>query len=59
VELNINGRTLSQLRLTAGYIYDDATYPAGYRGLDPNNLTGATLSMAGLQLVGAPGRPSP
>jgi hypothetical protein len=26
--------------------------PSRYRGFDPNNLTGATLSMGGLQLVG-------
>jgi iron complex outermembrane receptor protein len=53
-ELSFNGRPLPRLLLTAGYIYDDATYPSSYRGLDPNNLTGATLSMGGLQLVGVP-----
>ena len=53
-ELSFNGRPLPKLLLTAGYIYDDATYPSSYRGLDPNNLTGATLSMGGLQLVGVP-----
>jgi iron complex outermembrane receptor protein len=54
VEIGVNGRPVSQLQLTAGYIYDNATYPSGYRGFDPNNLTGATISMAGLQLVGVP-----
>ncbi|HEY6454895.1 MAG TPA: TonB-dependent receptor [Steroidobacteraceae bacterium] len=54
VEIGINGRPVTQLQLTAGYIYDDAVYPNGYRGFDPNNLTGGTLSMAGLQLVGVP-----
>jgi iron complex outermembrane receptor protein len=53
-ELSLNGRPLPRLLLTAGYIYDHATYPSSYRGLDPNNLTGATLSMDGLQLVGVP-----
>jgi iron complex outermembrane recepter protein len=53
-EMSLNGRPLPRLLLTAGYIYDDATYPSSYRGLDPNNLTGATLSMGGLQLVGVP-----
>lgn len=53
-ELSLNGRPLRRLLLTAGYIYDDAVYPSSYRGLDPNNLTGATLSMGGLQLVGVP-----
>jgi iron complex outermembrane recepter protein len=53
-ELSVNGRPVQQLQLTAGYIYDHATYPASYRGFDPDNLTGATLSMGGLQLVGVP-----
>lgn len=54
VELSFNLRPVERLQLTAGYIYDEATYPSSYRGLDPNNLTGATLSMGGLQLVGVP-----
>jgi iron complex outermembrane receptor protein len=53
-ELSINGRPVDRLQLTAGYIYDDATYPSSYRGFDPNDLTGTTLPMGGLQLVGVP-----
>ncbi len=53
-EVSLNGRPLPKLLLTAGYIYDEATYPDSYRGLDPNNLLGATLSMGGLQLIGVP-----
>jgi iron complex outermembrane receptor protein len=53
-ELSINGRPLDRLVLTAGYIYDQATYPYSYRGFDPNDLTGTTLPMGGLQLVGVP-----
>ena len=53
-ELSFNLRPIDRLQLTAGYIYDQATYPSSYRGLDPNNLTGATLSMGGLQLIGVP-----
>jgi iron complex outermembrane recepter protein len=54
VELSMNGRPLDRLLLTAGYIYDEATYPYSYRGFDPTDLTGTTLPMGGLQLVGVP-----
>jgi iron complex outermembrane receptor protein len=53
-EVSINGRPADNLQLTLGYIYDEATYPDSYRGFDPTDLTGTTLPMGGLQLVGVP-----
>ncbi|HEX3837787.1 MAG TPA: TonB-dependent receptor [Steroidobacteraceae bacterium] len=53
-EFSINGRPVENLQLTLGYIYDQATYPDSYRGFDPSDLTGTTLPMGGLQLVGVP-----
>jgi iron complex outermembrane recepter protein len=54
VEIDFYGRPLDHLNLTGGYIFDQARYPAGYTGLDPDNLNGGTLPMGGLQLVGVP-----
>jgi iron complex outermembrane receptor protein len=54
VEVDFYGRPLDHLNLTGGYIFDQARYPGGYTGLDPNNLNGGTLPMGGLQLVGVP-----
>jgi len=55
VELDLYGHPLPHLSLNGGFIYDEATYPSGYLGLDPNNLTGAAFTrMGGLQLVGVP-----
>jgi iron complex outermembrane receptor protein len=54
VELDFYGRPLQYLSLTGGYIFDRATYPAGYTGLDPNNLNGGSTKMGGYQLVGVP-----
>jgi len=54
VELDFYGRPLDHLNLTGGYIFDQARYPAGYTGEDPNNLNGGTTYMGGLQIVGVP-----
>jgi iron complex outermembrane recepter protein len=54
IELNAYGQIAPGLTITAGYIYDEAQYPAGYTGYDPNNLSGGTTSLANQQLVGVP-----
>ena len=54
VEVDFYGRPLDHLNLNGGYIYDQARYPAGYTGLDPDNLNGGTTYMGGLQIVGVP-----
>jgi iron complex outermembrane receptor protein len=54
VEVDFYGRPLEHLNINGGYIYDQAKYPAGYTGEDPNNLNGGTTYMGGLQLVGVP-----
>jgi iron complex outermembrane receptor protein len=54
VEVDFYGQPLDHLHINGGYIYDQARYPAGYTGLDPNNLNGGTTYMGGLQLVGVP-----
>ena len=53
-EIDFYGKPLQNLNVNGGFIYDDATYPSGYTGLDPNNLNGGTTNMGGLQLVGVP-----
>ncbi len=56
-ELDIYGHPAPHLSVNGGFIYDQATYPNSYQGLNPNNLTGgpgSTLPMGGLQLVGVP-----
>jgi iron complex outermembrane recepter protein len=53
-ELNAYGLILPEWSVNAGYIYDVAQYPNGYTGYDPNNLSGGTTNLAGLQLVGVP-----
>ena len=61
VELNAFGRPLAGLTVNAGFMYDDATFPSGYTGFNPNDLrnpVAGTLigetDMSGLQLVGVP-----
>jgi len=54
VELNAFGKIFPGLTVNAGYIYDEAEYPNGYTGYDPNNLVGGTTDMSHLQLVGVP-----
>jgi iron complex outermembrane recepter protein len=56
VELSVDARPMPDWTLNAGYIYDQAIYPAGYLGENPNALVGpqATLSLAGLQVIGVP-----
>jgi iron complex outermembrane receptor protein len=54
VELNAFGKIYPGLTVNAGYIYDEAEYPNGYTGYDPNNLVGGTTDMSHLQLVGVP-----
>jgi len=54
VELDAYGRLMTGLTVNVGYIYDQAEYPTGYTGYDPNNLVGGTTDMSHLQLVGVP-----
>jgi iron complex outermembrane receptor protein len=54
IEVDFYGRPLDHLNLSGGYIFDQARYPAGYTGEDPNNLNGGTTPMGGLQIVGVP-----
>ena len=54
VELNTYGVILPGWSVNAGYIHDVAQYPNGYTGYDPNNLSGGTTNLSGLQLVGVP-----
>jgi iron complex outermembrane receptor protein len=54
VELDFYGKPLPHWNLNGGFIYDQAKYPDGYTGLDPNNLNGGTTNMSGLQIVGVP-----
>jgi iron complex outermembrane receptor protein len=54
VELNAFGKIFTGFTVNAGYIYDEAEYPNGYKGYDPNNLLGGTTDMSHLQLVGVP-----
>jgi iron complex outermembrane receptor protein len=54
VEVDFYGKPLTNLSINGGYIFDQARYPAGYTGLDPNNLNGGTTYMGGLQIVGVP-----
>ena len=54
IELNTYGVILPGWSVNAGYIYDVAQYPNGYTGYDPNNLSGGTTNLSGLQLVGVP-----
>jgi iron complex outermembrane receptor protein len=54
VEIDFYGKPLPHLSLNGGFIYDQAEYPNGYTGLDPNNLNGGTTNMSGLQIVGVP-----
>jgi iron complex outermembrane recepter protein len=53
-ELDFYGHPTRYWNINGGYIFDSAKYPAGYTGLDPNNLNGGTTYMGGLQLVGVP-----
>ena len=53
-EIDFYGKPLQNLTVNGGFIYDEAKYPSGYTGLDPNNLNGGTTAMGGLQLVGVP-----
>ncbi|MGO9934477.1 MAG: TonB-dependent receptor [Steroidobacteraceae bacterium] len=54
VELNAYGQVLTGLTFGAGYIYDEAQYPSGWTGYDPNSLVGGTTSLSNAQLVGVP-----
>jgi iron complex outermembrane receptor protein len=54
VEIDFYGNPLTHLSLNGGFIYDQAEYPSGYTGLDPNNLNGGLSNMSGLQIVGVP-----
>jgi iron complex outermembrane receptor protein len=54
VEVDFYGKPVTNLTLNGGFIYDQAKYPNGYTGLDPNNLNGGTTNMSGLQIVGVP-----
>jgi len=54
VEIDFYGNPLAHLSLNGGFIYDQAEYPSGYTGLDPNNLNGGLTNMSGLQIVGVP-----
>jgi iron complex outermembrane recepter protein len=54
VELDAFGTVFSGFTVNAGYIYDEAQYPNGYTGYDPNNLIGGTTNLSHLQLVGVP-----
>jgi iron complex outermembrane receptor protein len=54
VEVDFYGKPVTNLTLNGGFIYDQAEYPNGYTGLDPNNLNGGTTNMSGLQIVGVP-----
>ena len=54
-ELNAYGQVAPGLTITAGYIYDVAEYPSGYKGYDPNNLTpGGYTDLSNQQIVGVP-----
>jgi iron complex outermembrane recepter protein len=54
LEFNVYGRVMTGWTINVGYIYDEATYPNGYLGYDPNNLSGGHTSLANDQLVGVP-----
>jgi iron complex outermembrane receptor protein len=54
VELDFYGHPTEYWNINGGYIFDSAKYPAGYTGLDPNNLNGGVTQMGGFQLVGVP-----
>jgi iron complex outermembrane recepter protein len=63
VEINLRGQVTKGFTVTAGYVYDVAQYPNGYRGYDPNNLLGGTdptnpllgtTDLSHQQLVGVP-----
>ena len=46
VDLELTAKPLHGLKLTGGFIYDPATYPAGYQGSDGTSLAGEQLSFA-------------
>jgi iron complex outermembrane recepter protein len=54
VELDLFGRPVTGLSLNGGIIVDEAKYPDGWSGYDPNNLNGGTTNLGGKQLVGVP-----
>jgi iron complex outermembrane receptor protein len=54
VELELFGKPARGLWFNAGFIYDDAKFPTGWTGYDPDNLSGGTTSLGDLQLVGVP-----
>jgi iron complex outermembrane recepter protein len=63
LEVNLRGQVSKDFSVTAGYVYDVAQYPNGYRGYDPNNLLGGTdptnpllgtTDLSHQQLVGVP-----
>ena len=54
IELNAYGKLLPGLTISAGYVYDEAKFPSGWTGYDPNSLTGGTTSLSNQQLVGVP-----
>ncbi len=54
-ELSVFGRPTTNLTINAGFAYNDAKFPTGWTGFNPNDLTGATATnLGGEQLVGAP-----
>lgn len=54
-ELSFFGKPIPELYLNAGFAYNDAKFPTGWTGYNPNDLTGATTTnLGGLQLVGSP-----